>query len=529
MMGRLTKLGALGLSIVAGCGTTDTQLDEDAAPFVQMGGETYRVLDLGLDSETYRELAGPFGSVGNVSDLGPSTSGHREVRIRIDAHGPASIYEFLLASWNSPPVPGASLHHTSFGVLLGGSTQAVGLLVPAVQKFGGVSIEEDGSLVIEIAGDGTIDSVAGGTPQATAGGVNVAAGDVNGYMSGEQAGQLVIAPAVALPHFAGSEDGMTSSAIRFARPTGVWPTWFDFEKPVAVAVDIREPGGVVLHRFRMEQALPQPDDGLDITLKPARAAYIKIDGIKGESMDEAQEAALVTTSYASFSNRTYLAARSQLESFAAIDSGGGTPTYDDLVAYWTTERASTITALHDVVAHAAELEGLLCQAAVPMTATLATELAKLPLSVEAATALASVHEATRALPAPVAGAYAGGPLAISSLAGAAKPVPADVAPACRALGELAPFADALIASGAVDGKAGYLNQAVNSGPSPRALDRDVVAWIELVDAIVAGSVIDSNAARTAARAKADILIEALNAHAQAASSRHDLAHLLVGG
>src|SRR5690606_27976563 len=134
--------------------------------------------------------------------------------------------------------------------------------------------------------------------------------------------------------------------------------------------------------------------------------------------------------------------------------------------------------------------------------------------------------ATHTRRAPVAGAYAGGPLAIASLATDGTSPAADVAPACRALVELAPFADGLIASGAVDAKAAHLNAASNL-QSPRTLDRDLVAWIELVDSIVAGTAVDNNAARAAAKAKADILIESLNDHEQAAKTRFDLAHLLV--
>ena len=498
----------------------------DAAPFVQMNGDTYRIIDLGLDAETYRELTGPFGSVGNVADLGPSATGQREIRIHIDAHAPASIYEMLLTSWSAEPVPG-SASHTSFGVLLGGSTQAIGLLLPAVQKFNGVSIEEDGSMTIAIAGAGTIQSIDGGVPQAK-GGINVAAGDIHGFMSGERAGQLVSSRLVASPFLGGSDDGLRSEAIVLARPETGLPTWFDFATPVAVAVDIREPDGAILHRFRLAPALPQPDNGLDITLPPAKAGYLKIGDIKGETTDDAQEAALVATSYASFSARTYVAATGKLEAFAMIDPSGGTPSFDDVAAYWATERASTIAALHDAVAHAAEIEGLLCQTAVPMTATIATALASMPMTPESANAIATVYEATYKLHDPVAGAYAGGPLAIASLAATAANATADVTPACRALTELAGFADHLIASGSLDAKAAYLNSATAVAHSPRALDRDLVEWIQLLDAIVAGTVTDNNAARAAARAKADILIESVGDHQQASSTRFDLAHLLVG-
>lgn len=520
---RLASLSTLGLSILAACGSVDdTEQGSDAAAYVQFGGDTYRVIDLGLDATTYSELTAPFGEVAGVADTGPSTSEARDLRIRIDAHAPASIFDFLLAS--STPPPGSSLH-TSFGVLLGGGTKATALLLPAVQKIQSVSVEEDGSMTIEIAAVGTIQSIDGGIPQ-EAGGVQVAVGDVNGLMSGAQAGQLVGSRIVASPYFEGTDDGLTSSAVVLARP-GTIPTWFDFETPVALAVDIRAPGGAILHRFRIESAMPQPDDGLDITLAPAKAAYLKIKDIDPGITDDAEEAALLASSYMSFSSRSYVAARSKLQAFTAIDPSGGTPTFDEVVAYWTAERAATITALHDAVAHAADLEGLLCQAAVPVTGSLATALAAMPLTDDSAPAIATVYEATHTLRDPVAGAYAGGPLAIASLATAGTSPAADAAPACRALVEVAPFADALVASGAVDANAAYLNQASTLAQSPRSLDRDLVAWIELVDSIVAGTAVDNNAARAAAKAKADILIESLNDHEQAAKTRFDLAHLLV--
>jgi hypothetical protein len=530
MATRISTLGALGFSLIAGCGATNDDIEPggEATAYVQVGGDTYRVIDLGLDRESYRELSASFGSVSNVTDLGPSTSGHRELRIHVDAHAPSAVFDFLLSSWNAAPVPGTASHHTSFGVLLGGGgTQAVGLLLPAVQKFGGVAIEEDGSMAIAIAGDGTIQSIDGGVPQAT-GGVQVAAGDVTGDISGARAGQLLISPLIDAPYFKGTDDGMESTAIVVARPDTGLPSWLDAETPVAVAIDIREPGGAVLHRFRMASALPDPADDRDITLKPAKAIYMKVNDIEGETTDDSEEAALVATSYAAFSSRTYVAARGALQSFVAIDASGGTPTYDELVAYWATERDSTVAALHAAVAHAADLEGLVCQTAVPATATLATVLGTMPLTADSASALATVYEATQALPSPLAGAYAGGPLAMSALAAASDTAP-DAAPACRALAALAPFADGLIASGSVDpNKAGYLNQAAALAPSPRVLDAELVAWVELVDAIVAGTVTDNATARAAAKAKADILIESLSEHEQASSSRYDLAHLLVG-
>jgi hypothetical protein len=164
---------------------------------------------------------------------------------------------------------------------------------------------------------------------------------------------------------------------------------------------------------------------------------------------------------------------------------------------------------------------------VPTTASLATALAAMPITDESATAIATVYEATHTGRDPVAGAYAGGPLAIASLATTGTSPAADVASACRALVELAPFADGLVASGAADAKAANLNAASRLAQSPRALDRDLVAWIELVDSIVAGTVVDNNAARAAAKAKADLLIESLSDHEQAAKTRFDLAHLLV--
>src|SRR5687768_17185030 len=102
---RLTSLSTLGLSILAACGTVHdtTEQSSDAAAYVQFGGDTYRVIDLGLDATTYRELTESFGDVAGVTDTGPSTSEQRDLRIRIDAHAPASIFDFLLSSSAAPP------------------------------------------------------------------------------------------------------------------------------------------------------------------------------------------------------------------------------------------------------------------------------------------------------------------------------------------------------------------------------------------------------------------------------------------
>jgi hypothetical protein len=310
--------------------------------------------------------------------------------------------------------------------------------------------------------------------------------------------------------------------IELERPTTM-PTWFDFETPTTLAIDIRAPGGRVLHRFRTAPTVPAPDDGLSIKFEPAKAAYLKFDGIDGESIDPAPIAAMVMTNFPTFEADAYAAAMRHLEAFAAL-APTGSPTMAEVRGYWSTDRDTIIAELVAPVAHAAAIEGMLCQAALPATLALAKQLDTGTMPADASGAVVSTFEAVRGAGTPSANASAGGTLTLSSGSGLTV-TPLDVSASCRAVAEIGAFADVLAPFDRT--RANLIGSAAAIDLSPRTLDRALAEWVSLLDALLAGTTSDEDAALTAARAKADILIEWMGAHHDAAAARFDLAHALV--
>jgi hypothetical protein len=488
-------------------------------------GEPYRLISLGLDSATYEQMVRIPGA-SDLVDLGPSQSGLREVQLRLDAHGPAPVYEALLGSGSESalrPLSGGGL------TLLhgGGDAELVALLLPAVQQAREASIMEDGIFVIELAAAGDVAPADDG-PLEFSGGVRVAAGDVKGFLggNGEEAppGAQLVVPVQSVAGFGAADDELVSDRIVLGRPPGGMPSWFDFEQPTWAAIDVRQPGGPILHRFRMAEAMPEPDDGLAITLAPAKAGYLKIGDIKGESRDGAAEAQMVEDSYPSYNGRSYLVARSHLEAIVDLWVGTAPPTLAGVEHQWKIEEGTKVAALHAALVHAAEHQGLVCQVALPETLSVAKALAARQGGgdEDPSRALATTYEALRALPVPVPGAQAAGSLQLSARLGAGAVVGAQSA--CRAMGEVG------VLGGALGGDAGAAADLLASAaaiPSPRELDRAMIEWLELMDAIEAGIIDDEAAALAAAKAKADSLIESLDRHAEASAARWELIQALL--
>lgn len=181
--------------------------------------------------------------------------------------------------------------------------------------------------------------------------------------------------------------------------------------------------------------------------------------------------------------------------------------------------------LHAAVAHAAEHRALLCQVALPTTLAAAKTIADTSSpDIDPARALAATYEALRVVPAPLAGAHVG-TLELAALAGAA--TPPSVAVACQALDEIGALRDAVAATlASPDLALDLVGRAAYIAPSPRDLDHALAAWVNVIDGVTGGTITDPNAL-AAARAKADILIEALGQHAAASEQRWMLAQELV--
>lgn len=513
----------LALSLGAACGDVADPEPAVRARAARIGGEApYRVLGLGVDSATYEELSRTRPLI-DVVDLGASASGQREVQLRLDLGAPELLFQTLLGPG---PDAMARVPYTTpdLAILLGDDDDeaAVGLLLPAVQKATAASVEEDGTFTFELAGTGSI--LPGGEPLQAAGGVNVAAGDVDGFVAGN--GENVplgagLELSLAAPaRFTGSGEARANDRLRLAGPTNGWPAWFDPDQPTWATLDVRVPDGPILHRFRIEPALATLEGG-EVTLGPAKAIYMKVKDIDGESRDGAAEAAMFADSYATYIGRPFVVASTALAEFRDLDSGAA-PTASQVVAYWE-NRGEIVAQLHAAVALAAETQALLCQVALPTTLAGAKALnaARESLSSDPARAVADTFVALRAVPAPIAGAHSVA-LEMSAVAGSAET--ATVAPACNAVDSVAAFRDALgEATGTPDAAADMLVRIATISASPRELDGLLVEWVALVDSIVAGTAVDDGAARAAAKAKADLLIETLGAHGDASAGRWALA------
>jgi hypothetical protein len=134
--------------------------------------------------------------------------------------------------------------------------------------------------------------------------------------------------------------------------------------------------------------------------------------------------------------------------------------------------------------------------------------------------IATAFEALHTIPAPSAGAHTGS-LTLASATGAA--LGADVSRACDAVDSVASVRDALQSiTGVPNAAADRVLRVATSGPHASDLDRALAEWIAMVDALAASTVLDPVAA-AAARAKADILIEAMSQTSDASSARYALA------
>jgi len=527
------KLRSLSCAVVAlsGCAGDDGGGGEvvhaERPAFVQIGGDApYRLISLGLDSTTYEEMLGDRDSRPGLSDLGPSSSGERRVMLKVDSAAPALLYEALLGPEPATTSPIALLT-PSLAVLLGGGDdeEAVALLVPAVQRATAASIEGDGTFVIELAGAGDIGPI--DEPQA-AGGVQVAVGDVNGIVGGNAEGAPLGASMrlslVSPASFVRGTGGLTSDTVDLVRPYAADPTWLDPSRPTWATIDVRDESGAIVHRMRIDPAMAHVSGASTLTLAPAKAAYLKINDIKGESRDGAAEAAMMEASYASYNGRSYTLAIDALTRFTELDPTGGTPAIEDVQTYWL-DRAQIVGQLHAAVAHAAEHRALLCQVALPSTLAAAKTIADTTSpDLDPANALAATYEALRVVPAPVAGAHVG-PLELAALAGA--PTPPSVAVACQALDEIGALRDAVAATlASPDLALDLVGRAAFIEGSPLDLDHAIAAWVKVIDGVTGGTLTDPEAL-AAARAKADILIEALGEHASASEQRWMLAQELV--
>jgi hypothetical protein len=235
---------------------------------------------------------------------------------------------------------------------------------------------------------------------------------------------------------------------------------------------------------------------------------------------------MVAASYPSYLGRSYLVASSAVDRLRSLGPVNGAPSLADVQTYWQ-DRAQIVGQLHAAVAHAAEYHGLVCQVALPTTLAAAKTLSAKQslLDADPAWVLAGTFEALRKIPAPIAGAYAA-PLTMSTIAGSN--APALVARACEALEGVAAFRDALAgATGTPNAAADMLLRIATISAAPRDLDRLMVEWIALLDSIGGGTAVNVNTALAAARAKADILIEALADHANASAARWELVKELV--
>ena len=85
---------ALLVVSLVGCVGNDDDADvvhAERPAFVKIGGEApYRLISVGFDSTTYEEVFGDRDARPGVVDLGPSTTGQRDVKLHVDRAAPGS-------------------------------------------------------------------------------------------------------------------------------------------------------------------------------------------------------------------------------------------------------------------------------------------------------------------------------------------------------------------------------------------------------------------------------------------------------
>jgi hypothetical protein len=512
---RLSWMCVVGGALVADAGCTAEDSAHVTRMYATTGGETVGLRAVSVDSATYAALVDALGTapvdVALASDAPDGT-----VQVHLAPTSP------LVAMYLADPagVPSAPPLTITFD---DGTSEPVGLLVPAVQKIreaavhgsSASSAQTAGTLAITLEGQATV-----------GGGVRVAVGDVTG--DGRDAPASVFVVGTHVPGV--SPEQRTAMADAFVSPAGVTTAsldsgntgtlilngltlpntellgrWKATGATMNLVLDIRSDGGG-LTRFRMPRAVAP-------TTGQARAHVKVFDGQTGQPASSDAARAMFDAGYSTFTSDALDTAARALLDYANAGS------MSLAIAQWGTGRTQLLADI--IVATgpggAPGYEAMACTAALPTALAVANGLDL--TKDENASAAMTVIEATAEV-APKVGLVSGGALALQTYGA---PAPAgDAELACAAVHQLASLPDSLLTA---EGKAIRALSIELSSFDARRLEIELADWIAAMDSIKASP---NENAWAAAKTKADILVDSLGNASTRTQARWALAADLLG-
>ncbi len=478
-------------------------------------GETTGLRGVAVDRATYDDLVAMLGGAPDSVALGADAP---EGTVRIALAPTSLLVEAYLADLGAPA--GESGLTITFD---DGTAQPVALLVPAIQKVRDVAVRGSSSSGAHAAG--TLEITLEGAAR-VGGGVSVAAGDVTGdgresraasvFVVGTHApgttpaqrdamgDSFVVPTGVSAARFAGSEASLELGDLALANPY-LRGRWSAADATMNLVIDVRTDGAGIT-RFRIPRA--------EASTASRPAGHVKVfDGQTGISRDGAAERAMFDAGYATFTRDALDKARRDVVDLATTISASLA------IAKWTNQRAQTVT---DLIAAtgaggSAGYEAMACVAALPAALAAATQLG-VDRDDTASAAMTAIEAATTIT--PKVGLVSGGTLTLQG-SGATAPT-GDAELACAAIHQLASIPETMSSS---EGQAIRALSVELAAFDARYLDVQIGAWIDTMDALAAAP---DESAWTAARAKADILIEALGTAATRTEARWTQTAALLG-
>jgi len=509
----------VGGALLAGSGCTSESDGRVTSMYATSGGQALALRGVALDRATYDKLVNRLGEVPTDIAL---DDGAPDGSVVLDLAPTSPLVAGYLA-----PTPG-TLPPLSI-TFDNGTPEPIGLLLPAVQKVreaamhgsGGPKLE--GTLTITLDGAATV-----------GGGVYVAAGDVTG--DGHDAPTPVFVVGTPVPGTAPEQRTMMAGA--FASPTGIDRARLvaadgGFELAELAIPDSQLTGvwgasGTQMNLFVDGNGKVDPlTDGLLLirymiggaTAIPGATrpqGHVKVfNGSTGQlSRNGDAERAMFDAGFATWTSDSLDLAARVLTEFKKQASTS------QAVAWWNINRT---TSLADIIvgtgpgAGPAAYEAMACAAALPTAVTVAKSL---DLTDDAAaSAVATVMDAVANVT-PTVGLVAGGSLAVQAY-GASAPS-GDAQLACAAVHQLAQLPATLET---IEGKAIRAMSVELAAFDARYLDVELASWIADIDDLILTP--DDNA-WNAARAKADILIEAFASASTRTASRWSMTKTLLG-